>query len=113
MLTLSRETCLDPSWPFSRTTCGIWFGGGNFRLCSVSGIEFCGRYAIAPLPIAIYLHPLGGDFVGEVSSTQFTVPNLLCSSLPLADLSYIALVLAACPINVLFLCLSSVHWSSG
>jgi len=54
--------------------------------------------------VAVCLHSLGGDFVGAVSSrTQFTVPNLLCSSLRLASLSYFPLVLAASRKNTLFL----------
>ena len=55
--------------------------------------------------MGICLHPLGEDFVGAVSSrTQFTVPNLLCSSLPLADLSYFTLALVARCKILFFLC---------
>ena len=54
--------------------------------------------------MAICLDPLGGEFVGAVSSrTRFTVPYLFSSSLRLADLSYFALVLAARRKNVFFL----------
>jgi len=59
--------------------------------------------------MAICLRPLGGDFVGAVSSgTQFIVPNCLCSSLHIAQLPYFAPVPAARYKNVFFLCLSPV-----
>jgi len=42
----------NPAYHLSRVTCGIWFGVGNLRRCSVCGIGFCGRYAIAPFPLS-------------------------------------------------------------